>query len=109
MRTEGRLLAAFVLALLAVGCVSKTMKSWEGHHISEVIQAWGPPSNVTTDGKGGKVYSWYSHRNLPSSTQGRTETSGDFHGTTSDNSYDAGRHFFVNDRGYIYAWRWKGL
>ena len=32
------------------------MQSWVGHHKSSLIQSWGPPSNITTDGKGKYIY-----------------------------------------------------
>lgn len=36
--------------------LNKTMSSWEGHHFSELIMSWGPPSQVYDDGQGGRIF-----------------------------------------------------
>ncbi len=50
------------MALSLLGCAYKStseiMNSWKGSHISQVIQSWGPPTQVTEDGAGGKIYIW---------------------------------------------------
>ena len=83
--------------------ITNVMKTWVGHHKSELIQKWGPASKITSDGKGGEVYTYYYARNKKS-------TSYVVYGTlvTNDNSYSAERHFYINDKGIIYHWRWKG-
>ena len=101
-----------LLALFFVSCAFQTqqdkmneiMKSWEGHHKSDLIQKWGPAHNISEDGKGGQVYSYYYSAN-------NTATTSEVFGVllTRNNSYIAERHFYVNESGYIYYWRWKGL
>ena len=64
------------LFLLVVGCVStkthtlrekqrefeinllKTMKTWEGHHISQLVQRLGPATYKVSDEAGGTIYIW---------------------------------------------------
>ncbi|MDE0012711.1 MAG: hypothetical protein OXU36_16300 [Candidatus Poribacteria bacterium] len=36
----------------------KTMKTWEGSHISQLIQKLGPPTYKTPDEAGGTIYIW---------------------------------------------------
>lgn len=50
------------MALSFLGCAYKStseiMNSWKGSHISQVIQSWGPPTQITEDGAGGHIYIW---------------------------------------------------
>ena len=103
----------FVLIVsLFVSCssqISTAMQSWVGHHKSSLIQSWGPPSNITTDGKGGEVYIYYYNRNLPSNSKTTYNSfTGTYNTTTTNNSYTAQRMFFINSSGKIYSWKWKG-
>lgn len=36
----------------------KAMKTWEGHHISSVVQRFGPPTEKVSDEAGGTIYIW---------------------------------------------------
>ena len=85
--------------------ITEAMKSWVGHHKSKLIQEWGPPNNISTDGKGGEVYTYYYNRNKNSTTTYNQYTKSY---NTSNNSYTAERHFYINKDGKIYSWRWKG-
>ncbi|RKU31844.1 hypothetical protein C6497_00760 [Candidatus Poribacteria bacterium] len=38
-----------------------------GSHISQVIQRWGPPTQITVDGAGGNIYIWRPHPMAPPS------------------------------------------
>ena len=48
------------MELSFLGCAYKSnreiMNSWMGSHISAVIRSWGPPTQITSDGAGGKIY-----------------------------------------------------
>lgn len=58
-------IALTTVVLLADGCagrVNEVMKSWVGHHYSDLIAAWGPPAQVLDDGSGGKIMTWASTR-----------------------------------------------
>ncbi len=65
-----------LLFVLVVGCTStkttdmfikereydadllKAMKNWEGHHISQLVQRLGPPTQKVSDEIGGIIYIW---------------------------------------------------
>ena len=99
----------FLLVLfLMTGCASrinKTMSSWIGHHQSELIASWGPPTRTSSDGKGGIVLVYESYRNM--GTKGSVDSRGNIR--VRDNSYIRTRMFYVNNNGIIYNWRWQGL
>jgi len=57
------LLVKFVILLLSVltfGCssIDKLVQDGIGQPISMMMDSLGPPSRVTSDGKGGSVYIW---------------------------------------------------
>jgi hypothetical protein len=61
------LVALFIVLVGTGGCaanVNKMMESWVGHHQSELILAWGPPNQVSSDGKGGQVLIYSGYVNL---------------------------------------------
>ena len=105
------LVAAVALALS--GCASainETMDSWMGHHVSELIQSWGPPTRTTPDGKGGKVYIW-EHVIDAGQRPGRVRvTPGGATYTEPERiTSTRTRMFYVDRNGRIYSWRWQGL
>ena len=96
MKKTGRLAVIWLAlaGLLLGGCAGKineVMESWNGRHISEVIQSWGPATRLSPDGKGGTIYIW--------------ETYVDF----GDGGWDRVRMFYADQDGIIYLWRWQGL
>jgi hypothetical protein len=117
-----------LVALLCVGCggcagkVNKTMQSWMGHTVVDLVAAWGPPDAVIPDGKGGRllIYRRDQSITIPGSatTTGtatrvtdelwRIETRTR---TTPDETFTRSRHrtFGVDARGRIYSWSWKGV
>ena len=112
-----------VITILAffwfVGCVARVnemMRSWEGHHVNELIAKWGPPTQVMPDGSGGKilVYSQTKTYTPPGSVQTNVYGYGNFAtGYTTVNppqttSWQAHRMFWVDRNGYIYRWAWIG-
>ena len=44
--------------------VTKIMESWVGHHESELIASWGPPSRIMPDGKGGHILIYEFYRDF---------------------------------------------
>jgi hypothetical protein len=116
-------IAVLILALFLVGCqnVSKTLASWVGHNMTELIASWGPPSQTFADGKGGQVFvykysrSWvqpgqattsYSATTSSGYTSGQATT---VYSPSYVQGYDAYRMFYVNGDGVIYSWAWRGL
>jgi hypothetical protein len=55
-----------VLLFLILGCpsIKQLTQSEIGQPISVVIDRWGPPSRVTSDGSGGKIYIWEKWEDL---------------------------------------------
>jgi hypothetical protein len=87
------LMVLLVVAILG-GCsgISGRMANQVGKPISEIIDTWGPASQVTPDGRGGLVYTWMQW--VP---------------TGYGNGYWKSRSFYADQNGIIYRWHWKGL
>lgn len=105
-------LKILTILLIFISCApqvstKEVMDSWLNHHKSVLIQSWGPPHRITTDGKGGEIYIYEA-----SSTSATTINN--FFGVELDNpittlntnvSY---RQFYIDRNGNIYYWRSKG-
>ena len=97
---------------------SAAMASWKGHTITRLIRSWGPPQRIVSDGGDGKIYIWTEPVDIelaPGSIK-REGTYGDGRYSEEirveppvDIKYDRVRMFWVNSRGIIYHWKWKGL
>lgn len=60
MKKISILLLSIITATSITGCaaqMNESMQSWVGHHYSEVVGKWGPPTRVLEDGSGGKMIS----------------------------------------------------
>jgi len=126
-----KLISASIILLLGVLLMSCTahinelMKSWEGHHYSELIASWGPPQQVFDDGYGGRIFIYTQIRQwaMPGKSTTYTKASATIYddyiwGSAISKttyypsqiySYTAYRMFWVNKDGFIYGWSWKGL
>ncbi len=109
----------------ASGRISKAMNSWMGHHYSELIGSWGPPQQVFDDGNGGRILIWTQIRSYTVPGQSMTQSYGQatlyddyiWGSATSRTTYTppqtygwaAYRMFYINDKGYVYNWSWRGL
>lgn len=96
-----------------------------GHHYSDVVGEWGPPTRVLDDGAGGQMIIWeetVSYTTPGHATTKRSDTIISGGGRVlSEPSYDTtyippetttytkSRTFWVNSEGIIYNWAWKGL
>jgi hypothetical protein len=119
---------ALLCIFLFAGCVghiNEVMNSWMNHHYSDLIESWGPPSQVFDDGQGGRILIYSENRSWTVSGSAHTRTTAN--ATIYDNSiwgsansittydppktysYNAYRMFWINNKGYIYRWSWKGL
>jgi hypothetical protein len=123
---------AFLAALpvLVSGCLlatrmNKVMDSWQGHHYSDLIMAWGPPQAAYDDGNGGRILVYTQARQWTKPGYAQTTTTGQ--ATIYDNmiwgqaqsitqyvppqtyGYTAWRMFRIDSRGIIYSWSWHGL
>jgi hypothetical protein len=136
MRSRIAWLLAVVLTIPMVGCagrINKTMDSWRGAHVSQLIGSWGPPAQIMDDGLGGKVFIYATTRTWTTPGTATTQTTGsatatawgtDTYATGSatgrststttytpaqTHGYHAYRMFYINANGVIYNWAWKGL
>ena len=111
---------AIAFLILIAGCaarINEVMKSWEGHHISDLIASWGPPQQIMDDGRGNKIYIYSSTRTIVSPGYSTTNVYGSYGYATgtsvyyppTSSSYNAFRMFWVNEGGYIFKWSWRGL
>jgi hypothetical protein len=113
-----------VSILLTIGCasrVNKTMKSWEGAQMNQLLEKWGPPQQVFDDGSGGRVFVYVFDREF--TTPGHAWTHGQIveygnqlwlrayttYTPPQTNGYTAYRMFWINRQGKIYRWQWRGL
>jgi hypothetical protein len=83
-------LAIFLLLFLTFGCssINQLIQGGIGQPISTIIDSWGTPSRVTSDGRGGNVYIWEQWVN-------RGYTNGYMRVTT----------YWADANGIIYKWR----
>ena len=118
-------LLLMIVALAGCGSIDKTMASWMGHDQSDLIANWGPPQQVMDDGQGGKIFVYTTTRSYTSPGTSTTTVTGSAHvygdtayGTATGKtiyyppqttSYNANRMFWIDQRGRIYRWAWKGL
>ena len=98
-------LSIFLFLFIFYGCTltkqsSTIMAEWVGHPISSTIASWGPETRITSDGKGGKVYTW-----VQTSQTGAYYLYGVYQ---PPRQMQCSRNFYVDSRGIIYSWRWQG-
>lgn len=92
------------------GSINKAMDSWTGHHQSELIASWGPPTRTAPDGKGGLVLIYETYVDLGQSPgTAYVDPWGNLRYTTpQQRGYTRTREFYVDQNGTIYSWRWQG-
>lgn len=108
-----KIILIFISIFILSSCSgpSEVMKSWVGHHISDLYLSWGPPSSTMSDGQGGTIISYYYNRNfgqIPGTARKNYDGSISYTAPTNV-TYQASRHFYANSQGIIYSWRWQGL
>lgn len=100
-----------IIILLLTG-IAFAESSWIGHHKSALVKTWGPPHQVTADGKGGTIFVYIEH-------EGRIETytpppiyDSNVGGyvnqpqKTVDNRHTITNLFYINGNGIIYYHRY---
>ncbi len=113
-RTSIRIALLVVLIGFLGGCASRVnemMQSWVGQHQSELIAKWGPPQQTASDGKGGTVLVYGEYVDL-GQTPGqvwRDPLGNATYTAPQQRGYQKSRMFYVDQNGYIYNWRWRGL
>ena len=120
-----KLLLFFALILFTIdssGCTPKTdhfkktstinriMDTWVGHYQSELTANWGPPTKITSDGKGGNIIIYESLKGTWGDVKDKRIVGGTHYPTSPGQpGYAATRIFYVNEKGIIYSWKWSGL
>jgi hypothetical protein len=90
--------------------VTRIMDSWVGHYESELIAAWGPPTKIVRDNKGGKVLMYESLKGTWGDEKDKRIVGGAQYPTPPRQpGYAATRIFHVSKKGIIYSWKWSGL
>ena len=97
------------MAFSLFGCAYKStykstneiMNSWMGSHISQVIQSWGPPTQITDDGAGGKIYIWSEQVIIPNALG--TLFDGPTH-KSPQHIIERVRMFYVRPNNIVYHW-----
>lgn len=122
------ILTTLIVAFLLSGCASKInekMESWMGHHKNDLIASWGPPQDIMDDGQGGEIFIYSNERTYTTPGTSTTNTYGSasafgntaygsatsttHHTPAQTSGYTAQRMFWIDGRGIIYRWSWKGL
>jgi len=106
------ILLCFIFFTNCTAHINKAMNSWLDHHKSELIASWGPPNQISSDGKDGEILIYYYNRNLgqtPGLITNNPYGSGIQYTAPQQNTYTASRMFYVNSEGKIYYWRWQGF
>lgn len=87
-----------------------TMDSWLGHSKAELLQSWGPPTKVDSDGQGGEILT-YDKSVALTQTPGTVYNNG-YGGINytrpQNNVVTRSRMFYVNQQGKIYHWLAQG-
>lgn len=107
-----------------------TMASWLGHPANELVMAWGPPTRVFSDGRGGHVLVYAQQRSRLHAGEVHSTTNSAAVGYVSPNGFLAAvgseethitytpayverwsvyRTFRVDQAGTIHAYSWRGL
>ena len=99
-----------IFCIFSSSCASKIMAKWVGHDQSELYQAMGPPTRITSDGSNGQILIYESYVNM-GQDPGEIYQSGSKLKYTApqQQGYLRTRMYYVNVQKKIYSWRWQGL
>ena len=84
-------LGILLLLVLPFGCslISQATQDGIGKPVSTIIDRWGPPSRVTSDGRGGSVYIWEIWQHVGGNGGRKLEST----------------MYWADSNGIIYKWR----
>jgi hypothetical protein len=99
MSKSASLLLAVIVASVLSGCLTpdKNMKSWLGHHGSELIASWGAPSTKYPDGQGGEVWVYQSQRTWTAPGHATTTVNGN---ASSYGNLSGNANYYTGSRTY---------
>ena len=107
---------ALCLSLAGCSTLNKTMESWMGHDVNDLIASWGPPQTIIPDGHGGQIFLYPASKTWTTLGQATTNIYGYKSATTTttyvpseSKGYEAWSMFWVDSKGRIYRWAWKGF
>lgn len=98
------ILCILLLSLFFWGCATtagyeKVLQTWKGHDVNELIQKWGPPSDVFKLPNNSVMYTWLYDGGAVAIPIGKI-------------AYAMRRYckttFTVDEQGIIQTWRWEG-
>jgi len=107
----------FLITLMLCSCAATnfskqeelTMNSWIGHSKAELIQTWGPPKSVSSDGKGGEIYTYEKSVSF-GQTPGKVYSNSNniYYTNPQSNVITRSRMFYMDNTGKIYHWLSQG-
>lgn len=108
----------FALCVVVCACTSldktasverEVMDSWKGQTKASLLQVWGAPSKVTSDGQGGEILVFDDPTVFPQMGQVYANpVNRSAYYTTQPNVVTRSRMFYVNKDGIIYSWLCQG-
>ncbi|MBI4811015.1 MAG: hypothetical protein HY800_06170 [Ignavibacteriales bacterium] len=117
-----------ITATFFTGCaghINEVINSWIYSHYSDLIASWGPPNQVFDDGQGGRILIYTTARSwtVPGTSTMRATGQTTIYdnmilGSTQSTTtytppqtygYTAYRMFWIDSKGYIYRWAWRGF
>ena len=88
---------------------TKTVDSWVGSDINELILSWGAPSRQYTMPNGTVIFTWLTSNAYTDPASVVPDGSGGFEILGGDTvTYSCTTEFFVNKSGIVYDWKWRG-
>jgi hypothetical protein len=124
---KSKVIGVLVLILCAASCamVTSDMKKWMGQDVNRLISSWGPPTQIMSDGRGGRVFVYAKDRGwiYPAVSTTQTNVNGGIYGNQIAGqvnsmtvyypgmvmSYTAYRMFWIDANGRVTGWSWKGM
>jgi len=102
-----------VVAIIIIILVSKGFKkdsntenvlnSWINHNKNELLEKWGPPTTYLPMDNGGQIWSYHSQ----GQTSGSAYTFYPYTLIKPPKQWTSKTHFYINNEGIIYSWRYE--
>jgi hypothetical protein len=98
------------MLLLVCACATTQQKgevlqqTWRGRKVNDLIAKLGPPTRITDDGHGGKIYAYTTTKTFHTGGQGGYYAGPVYVLPSPEESHTLSQHkrFWVNDQGVIY-------
>ena len=89
----------------------EVMDSWMGSTKAQLIQSWGPPTKVASDGQGGEILIYdksVSFAQSPGQVYTQPYNNNVYYTNPESNIITRSRMFYINKQGVIYHWLCQG-